>query len=284
MAFSNGAPVSSLNPPTPQTSHKIPTIALALYPGILLLGSLYALISPTANPAADISSSSANAASTGPNHGTKPINYFARKNNIFNVYFVKIGWLWTTAAFLSLLFTYPTFNGRRIDVNTRLRRIWQACFRYALITLSWILTTQWCFGPSIIDRGFIATGGKCHRPVSHSTALLSEIDSILTAVACKASGGSWSGGHDVSGHAFMLVVASAFLAFELGGSHWPVNDSSQGIKDKDEGSTARDQDNGDTQNGPTRWSMNFVLGVIGLSLWMLLMTGIWFHTFLEKVS
>ena len=283
MTFANGTPVSSPNRTTSQTHHKIPTIALALYPGILLLGSLYALISPTANPATDVSSAT-NAGPTGPNHGTKPVNYFARKNNIFNVYFVKIGWLWTTAAFLSLLLTYPAFNSRRIDVNTRLRRIWQACFRYALITVSWTLTTQWCFGPAIIDRGFIATGGKCHRPVHRSTALLSEIDTILTAVACKASGGSWSGGHDVSGHAFMLVVASAFLAFELAGSLWPATDSSQGIKDKDEGSPVRDQDTGDTLNGPTGWSRNFVLGVIGLSLWMLLMTGIWFHTFLEKVS
>lgn len=284
MAFTNETPVSSPNRSAPQTHHNIPTTALALYPGILLLGSLYALISPTANPVADVSSTAANAASTGLNHGTKPINYFARKGNIFNVYFVKIGWLWTTAAFISLLFTFQAFNSKRIDVNTRLRRIWQACFRYALITFSWILTTQWCFGPAIIDRGFIATGGGCHRPVSHSTTLLSEIDTILTAVACKASGGSWSGGHDVSGHVFMLVVASAFLAFELAGSVWPGSDSSQGIKDKDEGSPARDQDFGDTQHGPTRWSRNFVLGVIGLSLWMLLMTGIWFHTLLEKIS
>lgn len=281
----NGAPVSSSKRPTTQTHHKIPTIALALYPGILLLGSLYASISPTANPAANISSS-ANTASTDPNDGTKPINYFARKSNVFNVYFVKIGWLWTTAAFLALLWAYPAFNSRRINANTRLRRIWQAFFRYTLITVSWILTTQWCFGPAIIDRGFIASGGKCNRPVSHSTTLLSEIDSVLTSVACKTAGGSWSGGHDVSGHAFMLVVASAFLAFELAGSLWPANDNSQEVKDKDEGSRspALDQETGDTNNGAAVWTRNFVLAVIGLSLWMLLMTGIWFHTFLEKVS
>ena len=32
------------------------------------------------------------------------------------------------------------------------------------------------------------------------------------------------------------------------------------------------------------WARRFVLGVAGLGWWMLFMTAIWFHTWLEKVS
>ncbi|KAL1961307.1 hypothetical protein VTO42DRAFT_35 [Malbranchea cinnamomea] len=282
MTSENGVSDTSFKRPTRLSHCQIPPVALVIYPGILLLGSLYAIISPTANPATHVSFHG-NTASPDQININEPINYFARKNNIFNVYFVKIGWIWTTAAFLSLLWVGPAFSSRRIDGNTRFRRIWQAVFRYALVTIAWILTTQWCFGPPIIDRGFIATGGKCHNPVTHPSTLLSDLDAILTAVACKAAGGSWRGGHDVSGHAFMLVVASAFLAFELAGSMWPANHSLE-VKDKDEASLVLDQDTDVAQNDSARWSRNFVLGVIGLSLWMLLMTGIWFHTLLEKLS
>ena len=38
---------------------------------------------------------------------------------------------------------------------------------------------------------------------------------FVTGQACKAVGGTWRGGHDISGHVFILVLGSAFLGLEL---------------------------------------------------------------------
>lgn len=114
-------------------------------------------------------------------------------------------------------------------------------------------------------------------PESHS---LLEPEIILTSVLCKAAGGSWEGGHDVSGHAFMLVLASAFLMLELSGALWP-RDGVEGSKDKD--MSTEQPTNSSQDDGLPKISRNFVWAVVGLSWWMLLMTGIWFHTWFEKV-
>ncbi|OJD15733.1 hypothetical protein AJ78_04031 [Emergomyces pasteurianus Ep9510] len=249
-----------------------PPFLLALYPLTLLLGSLYSVISPTARSFASSSSSPAVA----PNSDTNPVNYFARKGNIFNVYFVKVGWLWTTLAFISLLLTQPAFNGGRLSTNVRLKRVGQATLRYLLVTSAWWLTTQWFFGPGLIDRSFVATGGRCEASILPGpTDSVSELAVLLTATTCKASGGAWTGGHDVSGHVFMLVLTSAFLVLELQGA------SSAEVE--------MDERKGKHQDLVQRvhyeiWARNFTLAVGGLSWWMLLMTAIWFHTWLEKVT
>lgn len=257
---------------------RLSAISLAVYPATLLLGSLYWLISPTAHPLAPNLTS----ATTLTDHPPSPVNYFAQKKNILNVYFVKIGWVWTTLAFLSLLLTQPGFVNRRLDANERLRRIWQSTFRYVLVTLSWIFTTQWFFGPALIDRSFTATGGRCER-IQADGMDESIPEAIVTAVACKLVNGSWHGGHDVSGHAFMLVLASAFLVFELLGSAATVNRNVD-AKDKKKDSTPTEITVEEHAQDPAaRMSRHFVLVVAGLCWWMLLMTGIWFHTFFEKV-
>ena len=282
----NGPNIPSTTPirPNTKTPYQLPAATLAIYPAILVLGSLFSLISPTARPTQPEALPSPNTAVTDGNRDQGPINYFARKGNIFNVYFVKIGWIWTTAAFLSLLWVSPAFNSRRVDVNCRIRRVWQALFRYALVTLSWVVTTQWCFGPAIIDRCFVFTGGKCHIPSAGDTTTISpNWKPLLTAASCKANGGTWKGGHDVSGHVFMLAVASAFLVFEFVGSIYPAVDE-QETKNKECDPRVSAGDAGDTRCEATKWPQHFITGVVGLSLWMLLMTGIWFHTWLEKVS
>ncbi|WEW55295.1 inositol phospholipid biosynthesis protein [Emydomyces testavorans] len=262
----------------PSHSH-LPAVSLVIYPATLVLASFFSLISPTARPLTPNLTS----ATTVPDHPPIDVNYFARKGNIFNVYFVKVGWLWTTLAFLSILLTQPGFVTRRLDPNERLRKVWQATFRYVLVTLAWILTTQWCFGPAIIDRSFTATGGRCER--IRTTGVNEPIsDSVMTAVACKMANGTWQGGHDVSGHVFMLVLASAFLIFELLGSGASTNDKADArVKNKDGTSTemVKDENN---QHPAARMSRIFAWAVAGLSWWMLLMTGIWFHTLLEKTS
>ncbi|OAX81508.1 hypothetical protein ACJ72_04152 [Emergomyces africanus] len=249
-----------------------PPLTLALYPLTLLLGSLYSVISPTARPFANASSSPGVA----PDLDTNPVNYFARKGNIFNVYFVKVGWLWTTLAFISLLLTQPAFNGELLSAYIRLKRVGQATVRYFLVTTTWWLTTHWFFGPGLIDRSFIATGGKCEASMLPGpTNPIPELAAIFTATTCKASGGAWTGGHDVSGHVFMLVLISAFLVLELQGAS-SVEVEIDERKDKHQDLVQR--------VSYERWGRNFTLTVSGLSWWMLLMTAMWFHTWLEKLT
>lgn len=293
--------------PSP-SSRQIPPMALIIYPVTLLVGSLYSSISPTARgPQADPSSHQ-HPAPLAPSIATdvnllsppeSPVNYFARKNNIFNIYYVKIGWLWLTLAFVSLLVSQPAYRSSSAGPKQP-RRIAQAVLRYLLATAVWYLMTQWFFGPAVIDRSFVVTGGKCERVVAAvqgedtSTAAGAAgqgLESMLTAAACKAAGGSWAGGHDVSGHVFMLVLVTAVLGLEVMGVAGQEGlgrvvsccCGGGGAEDGKEKQDGGDKDDG-VEDGLQVWALRFVLGVAGLGWWMLFMTAIWFHTWLEKVS
>lgn len=293
-----------------------PALVLLVYPITLLIGSIFSVISPVARP-------SRTTTTTDDEGPTSPVNYFARKDNIFNVYFVKVGWAWTTLAFAALLLTQPYFVSRSTPAQLRARRMLKALLRYALVTAAWFVTTQWFFGPAIIDRAFVLTGGKCERVlrsgplttmVPGNNGLATGVDntwdefkSIMTAAACKAAGGAWKGGHDVSGHVFMLVLASSFLAFEALGAakSVPVRVGATTNDGDDEGpkgtSTSNEPDGAPSASAavsavveradvawvggkPLRiWAQRFVWAVVVLSWWMLFMTAIWFHTWVEKV-
>jgi len=261
-------------------------IALIIYPVTLIVGSIFSVISPTARPItvkplAPTIATDVNVPSR-VNIDAVPVNYFARKDNIFNVYFAKIGWVWFTTAFVLLLLTQPYFT--RASFGLRGKRYAQALLRYALVTLSWYLTTQWFFGPAIIERTFVLTGGKCEA-LTPAANTWEEIKLILTEHSCRAAGGSWRGGHDVSGHVFMLVLGSAFLGFEALGaaSYFNVAGSTAKAKDDSEDERTVDGENDDDDYSVSVYARRFVWGVVGLTWWMLFMTAIWFHTWLEKV-
>lgn len=291
-------PAHSRHPPSP--------VVLLLFPVTLLLGSLFSIISPTARASrGHTATSSSPAGPLAPSLAANlhisesPVNYFARKNNIFNLYFVKIGWLWTTLAFFSLLLCQNAYrsSSSQTQQQTRSRRILQASLRYVLATSIWYLMTQWFFGPAIIDRSFVITGGKCEQVLNDVGKIGSEaspaaqLETMFSAVACKAAGGSWRGGHDISGHVFMLVLATALLTFEAIGVGAFVAPS---VNSQANGETTRDRKPSDPAIPSTSeqldipgtmrtWSLRLVWGVVGLGWWMLFMTAIWFHTWLEKV-
>ncbi|KAI2642674.1 inositol phospholipid synthesis and fat-storage-inducing TM-domain-containing protein [Xylaria nigripes] len=266
---------SSNSPFLPSPSE---SILLAVYPAILIFGMLFSVLSPeTRNAPFDVVRQS--------HVPTEAPSYFARKDNLFNVLFVKRGWLWITASFFTFIATHPTFQ----NIGMALR----ASVRWVLVTGWWILVTQWCFGPPLVDRGFRITGGKCvvaHEAVSAGTASHKE---YLTAAACRTAGGRWSGGHDISGHVFLLVLGSCFLLQEVvwvvmragvkvmaSGDDRVVVMGSGAIKDAGTGS-------GRTVMSHERHlgvGGKFALGVVALSLWMLLMTAVYFHTWFEKFT
>ncbi|OOF97408.1 hypothetical protein ASPCADRAFT_206237, partial [Aspergillus carbonarius ITEM 5010] len=221
-------------PSQPTTQFHPPTTSLLIYPATLLLGCLFSILSPTAQHPLAETSSTAPTAPLAPSIASDlnlplppphPVNYFARKDNIFNLYFVKFGWFWTTLAVLLILVSQPAYTHSRARVH-RTRRTIQAGLRWGCATLMWYFITQWFFGPAIMDRGFVATGGGCQRVVPFveregvEGIQEGEVDlkTVVTAVACKSVGGAWRGGHDVSGHVFLLVVAVSVVVFEMVGA------------------------------------------------------------------
>ncbi|KAK6542207.1 hypothetical protein TWF694_007966 [Orbilia ellipsospora] len=235
-------------PPSAETHQLILFLLASIYPATILLGCLFSIISPNGQSA----------------------SYFSRKNNVFNVFFVKIGWFWTTAAFFVHVanLRHPNASQARI----------KAIVRWGLATVAWIIVTQWFFGPPLMDRTFTITGGACRpnydlyqSPGTHK--FTTKIEEAFTSAACKVAGGRWDGGHDLSGHAFMLTHASLFLWAEtlpkLVDSLWR---SSVGTKN------------------PTLLTLEwygvhwFVWAILGLWWWMLLMTSVYFHTWPEKIS
>lgn len=180
-------------------------------------------------------------------------SYFANKHNIFNRWFVKLGWLWTTLAFWLPYAFWPK------SLHARRPKGFHVFVRYAAATLWWILFTQWCLGPPIMDRIFVLTGGDCQI-----TSINGEVASagVSTSAACRSTGGSWRGGHDPSGHYFLLVHSSLLLTQEF----LPIADyavhKAYGV--------------------PHVFKVS--LFVLSLWMWMFLMTSIYFHSLWEKIT
>ena len=290
-------------PSQPLSSDQKPqSYYLLFYVILLMLGSLYSAISPNAASTSDPLPLAAGITSDASiPYSPSPVNYFAYKRNFLNLYFVKIGWVWTTLAFLliHLTTTRPSLQSNSSsNTKTPLHHI-QALVRYGIITTSWLLTTQWFFGPALIDRSFTITGGHCE---SHTPALdplsasytPAEVDmtTLTSSLACKASGGHWRGGHDISGHIFILVLSSASLLLELYIADRHA--SHPHISPRAAASLAHDMTDeekvwiggweSETAAKIRVYSRYLVWTVVALDVWMILMTAIWFHTWTEKLS
>ncbi|KAJ1955932.1 hypothetical protein GGI12_005444, partial [Dipsacomyces acuminosporus] len=158
--------------------------------------------------------------SSPPEPAPPQLSIWASKRNPLNRYFAKQAWAWTTALYIAAFAVRA--QTRPFSVNAR------CLFRYAAATLYWLSMTQWFFGPSLFDRFFVHTGGACVLPaqigkvkvgstVATDTAAL-PMPSIALEYAslrsCRSAGGVWGGGHDVSGHCFLLLHSALFLAEE----------------------------------------------------------------------
>jgi hypothetical protein len=254
------------------------TILLAVYPTTLVVGSIFALLDPTARSAPYNAVTQSHFAETAP-------SYFATKGNIFNRFFVKQGWAWVTFSYFFFLATHPS-AGPSLEVTPK--RI-KGALRWGIVTLWWIFVTQWFFGPAIIDRGFLLTGGQCElvQQADARDIKMDDARQLFTGIACKAVGGKWAGGHDISGHVFLLVLGSMFLFEEV------LHVVLKSTKIKEERTVFMSDGaikSADVEAQPSgeegRWTLGakIVLGVGGLSLYMLLMTAAYFHTWFEKVS
>jgi hypothetical protein len=257
---------------------------LAVYPLTLVLGSLYSLISPATRASPYSAATQSHVQELAP-------SYFAKKTNLFNQLFVKRGWFWVTVSYFLFLFTHPSTGPSRYPTLTP-KRI-QGVVRWSMVTIWWILVTQWCFGPPIIDRGFLLTGGQCElvQEANEGKVEMDDTRQFVTNMACKAVGGKWKGGYDISGHVFLLVLGSMFLIEEV----LYVLLRSANVKEErtvimNDGAvksaeieTQAGEVTAPRASGKLDLGVKIVLGVAGLCLWMLLMTAAYFHTWFEKV-
>lgn len=119
-----------------------------------------------------------------------PKTYFARSDNLFNVYFVKMGWAWTLIMCCPFLlmtsFTLCCGDANRF-VRNHLPRI-------AIATVFWFVWTKFF---TIIESSY----GRC------------SIKNYDNKVACLKAGHFWHG-FDISGHAFILIYSSLVLIEE----------------------------------------------------------------------
>ncbi|GAA5915997.1 uncharacterized protein JCM6883_006245 [Sporobolomyces salmoneus] len=236
--------------------------------------------------------------------------YFADKRNGLNQLFVKRSWAWVTGIYifhsLALFLTAPLLTVNTLKKNdtpspsqpaiqlssaakTPFNLIVTSLRRYLLSSLFWFYLTQKTWfgsrtGPSISSRILRTSGAVCVP--SH----LSSSNSVDSALAGAGAGGGgpasmictgapgeyWRGGHDVSGHSFMMIHCSMFL-FEL------VHPLLPSLLPKYFTSTS-------TRTQPrklpfavqvTAWAS---IAMMGLCWWMLLMTSLFFHSPAEKSS
>ncbi len=145
------------------------------------------------------------------------------RHNLVNILFIKKGWGWTTVVYVYLLVQQRGGQQGGVESERIKARqgsqgsqssqatILKTLVRWGLMTVWWILVTQWCFGPPIMDRGFLLTGGGCVTinegldGTSDTGGVLS--NRILTSAKCRMAGGDWKGekAHDLSGKGVKLI-------------------------------------------------------------------------------
>ncbi|XP_041987106.1 acyl-coenzyme A diphosphatase FITM2 [Aricia agestis] len=121
---------------------------------------------------------------------TFPKTYFSRSDNMFNQYFVKIGWFWTlflTVPYV-LLTSYTICCGRRkLIITSHLMRLFIA-------TIFWY---TWTTVFNVIETKY----GRCNSI------------KFTDKVSCLKNGHFWNG-FDISGHCFILIYSSLILIEE----------------------------------------------------------------------
>ncbi|KAF2139514.1 uncharacterized protein K452DRAFT_289520 [Aplosporella prunicola CBS 121167] len=210
---------TSLARRSPFLPTRLELLLLLVYPLTLILGSVFSILSPTTRNTPYSATLQSHPVDVAP-------SYFAQKKNVFNVYFVKKGWAWTTVALFLFVLTHPSLGPPMRPLLTPRRA--RATLRWAAVTAVWVVVTQWCFGPPLIDTLFRFTGGQCELvrdPEARQD--LSAPREYVTAATCKLAGGQWKGGHDISGHVFLLILGSMLLWFEI----LPAVLRSEGLRD-----------------------------------------------------
>ena len=208
-------------------------------------------------------------------HPSHEHSYFARKSNVFNQLFVKKAWGWTTAAFLVLYATSPVE-----------RRTWTRVWRWVVATGVWIVFTTWFFGPALLERVMAYSGGECVIAVApgggpptimsvpleycHAKTTITTADhphlftsSLIPPPPEFRARPRLYKGHDVSGHIFLLTLGICFLTDQLTAALHPKPRFIPRAH---------------------AYAINATLGLLAMWWWMAIMTSVYFHSPVEKLS
>jgi hypothetical protein len=185
-------------------------------------------------------------------------NYLAEKNNIFNKYFVKLGWAWTTGLLVPFVvmssLVYTGFN-----VTSICRHLFRTC----IATLIWFAFT------STFEYIDSQTGLCLNR-------------SLTTKSHCRLERSEWLMGFDISGHVFILIHSLLLILEEVNFfNRW------ENLHKKLESSVSS-QDYQSLEWFGTLTPIlrcNFLLLAMLVILWevMLLTTCLFFHTIMHKL-
>lgn len=208
--------------------------------------------------------------------------YFADKRNFLNQLFVKKAWAWTTGLWL----TFVVAQAVSVPVGTKAGSIIVEAGKQAVVLSHirrWVIaTTYWYYltqatwflgvgtGPSLAHRLLLQTGAQC-VPSPHTI-----VEGAQVCIGAK--GEYWTGGHDVSGHVFLLMHAILFLYSTIS----PVLPSLFTLFSTNSPSSF----SSNRQTPPTlvKASCWAILGLGAVWWWMLLMTSLYFHSPAEKVT
>jgi len=212
-------------------------------------------------------------------HPHSKSSYFASKKNALNIYFIKKAWGWTTAAFLSLWVTSPSI------VRSK-----QRIYQYMVVTGVWLMFAAWFFGPPVLERFTLATGGECvlalpsgavvtvpHELCDTRTPVSPITHPSLFAASLVLPDASWNArprlrkGHDVSGHIFILTLSVLFIVDQLGYSRTRLRISDKLVVDL-------------PKSLEHHLSQLFSVVVMLLSFFAVYTTSIYFHNPSEKFS
>lgn len=141
------------------------------------------------------------------------------------------------------------------------------------MTVWWWAFTQWFFGLPLMDRVFVWTGGVCDYDVAVHGSLKG-----MGSMVCRQVKGHWKGGHDPSGHVFLLVLGSIVLWFEV---------LSVDVSREVQNFIRRFKEQGNASEKVIlvfKSSIILALALLWLWWWMLLTTSIHFHSFIEQMS
>lgn len=201
-----------------------------------------------------------------------PRGYFARKDNLFNQWFVKLSWGWTCSLLFIFIFmtsyTYTCGNVQRVKLHLS---------RLGISTAMWFVFT----------KSFVyieALTGFC-------TA-----EEFTTRSACVKNGHTWMG-FDISGHTFLLAYCILLIAEEsvcfdgwekighmLLGSDKDEDNLDEKLKHLSKNELAQLQDS--YANYTVYIKVNFLLLTLLCILWdvMLVATILYFHSLPQKMA
>lgn len=119
-----------------------------------------------------------------------PKTYFSRSDNLFNLYFVKIGWGWT----LLLILPFQVMTSIVLCCGDRKKMLTNHLPRILIATFFWFFWTKLF---NVIETSY----GRCTAK------------GFISKSSCLRAGHLWNG-FDISGHAFILIHSSLVLIEE----------------------------------------------------------------------